>query len=77
MWEFFVKKDVQYNIRTKKLCKLPSVSSQRYGLNSLSFMGNLLWDIIDDEMKLSPSFEKSKRQIRSWDGSSCACFICN
>ena len=41
MWEFFVKKDVQYYLRTKELCKLPSVSSQRYGLNSISFRGSL------------------------------------
>ena len=38
MWDFFVKKDVPYNLRTKEQCKLPSVSSQRYGINSLSFM---------------------------------------
>ena len=35
MWDFFVKKDVPYNLRTKELCKLPSVSSQRYGINSV------------------------------------------
>ena len=62
--QFFRKKDVQYysvvqyNLRTKELCKLPSVSSQRYGLNSLSLRGSLLWSAIDDEIKLSPSLEK-------------------
>ena len=58
MWEIFVKKDVQYNLRTKELCKLHLVSSQRYGLNSLSFRGSLLWNTIDDEIELSPSLEK-------------------
>ena len=77
MWEFFVKKDVQYNLRTKELCKLPSVSSQRYGLNSLSFRGSLLWNTIDDEIKLSPSLEVFKKKVRSWNGISCTCFICN
>ena len=72
MWEFFVKKDVQYNLRIKELCKLPSVSSQRYGLNSLSFRGSLLWNNIDDEIKLSPSLEKFKKEIRSWNGISYA-----
>ena len=28
-------------------------------------------------IKLSPSLEKGKREIRSWDGSSCKCFIYN
>ena len=77
MWELFVKKDVQYNLRTKELCKLPSVSSQRYGLNSLSFRGSLLWNTIDDEIKLSPSLEVFKKKVRSWSGISCTCFICN
>ena len=62
VWEFFVKKDAQYNLRSKGLCKLPSVSSQRYGLNSLTFRGSLLWNTIDDEIKLSPSLEKLKRK---------------
>ena len=77
IWDFFVNKDVQYNLRTKELCKLPSVSSQSYGLNSLSFRGSLLWNTIDDEIRLSPSLEKFKKKIRSWNGISCTCFICN
>ena len=58
-------------------CKLPSVSSQRYGLNSLSFRGSLLWNTIDDEIKLSPSLEVFKKKVRSWNGISCTCFIGN
>ena len=71
------KKDVQYNLRTKELCKLPSVRSQRYGLSPLSFRSCLLWNAIDDEMKLSPSLEIFKKEIRSWNSISCTCFICN
>ena len=75
--EFFAKRDVQYNLHTKELCKLPSVSSQCYGLNSLSSSGSLLWNTIDDEIKLSPSLEVFKKEIRSWNGINCSCFICN
>ena len=42
MWELFIKKDVPYNLRSNKLCKIPSVNSQRYGISSLSFRGSLL-----------------------------------
>ena len=73
----FHEKDVLYNLRTKELCKFPSVSSQRYGLNSLSFRGSLLWNSIDDEIKLSSSLVISKKEIRSWDGINCKYFICN
>ena len=40
IWEFFAKKDVQYDLRTKELCKLPSVSSRGCVLNFLSFRGS-------------------------------------
>ena len=39
MWEFFVTEDIQYNPRSKELCKLPSERSQNYGLNSRSSRG--------------------------------------
>ena len=42
MWE----KDVPYNLRSKELCKIPFVNSQRYGISSLSFRGSLLWNAL-------------------------------
>ena len=46
MWEFFVKKDVPYNVCSNELCKIHSVNSQRYGISSLSFRGSLLWNAL-------------------------------
>ena len=73
----FRKKGVHYNLHTKELCKLPSVSSQRYGIDSLYLRGSLLWINIDDEMKLSSSLEEFRKEIRSCDGSNAKCYICN
>ena len=36
IWEFFVEKEIPYNLRTKVLCRLPQVQTNRYGPNSLS-----------------------------------------
>ena len=58
MWDFFIKKDVPYNLRTKELCKLPSVSSQRYGIKFLSLRGSLLWNALSDDLKLTTSLVK-------------------
>ena len=66
--------DVQYDLRTKELCKLPLVSSLCYGLNSPSFRGSLLWNSIDDEIQLLPSPVIFKKEIRSWDGINCKVF---
>ena len=76
MWDFFVKKDVPYNLRTKELCKFPLVSSQRYGVNSLSFRGSLLWNALSGDLKLTTSLVKLKKELHCWDGNNCTCYIC-
>ena len=43
MWEYFIKKDIPCNLRTKELCQHSFTNTQRYGINSLSLRGNLLW----------------------------------
>ena len=37
MAEFFIKKDLPYNLRKKDLCKLPAAKSLMFGTSSLSF----------------------------------------
>ena len=55
------KKDVPYNLRSNELCKIPSVNSQRYGINSLSFRGSLLSNALSDEIKLATSMNNLKK----------------
>ena len=57
--------------RTKEICKIPSVSSQRYGINSLSFRGSLLWNALSDDLKFTTSLLNFKKEIRCWDGNNC------
>ena len=61
MWEFFTKRDVPYGLRSSELCTIPSVNPQRYGINSLSFRGSLLWNALSDEIKLTTSAKKFKK----------------
>ena len=76
MWEFFIKKDVPYNLRSNELFKIPSVNSQRYGISSLSFQGSLLWNALSDEIKLATSINNFKKEIQQWYGRNCKCHIC-
>ena len=71
--ELFVEKDIPYNLRTKVLCRLPQAQTNRYGLDSLSFRGSLLWK---DEVKRAGTSTKFKKSIVKWDGKSCNCIIC-
>ena len=38
------------------------MSSQRYGINSLSFKGSLLWNALSDDLKLTTSLVKFKKK---------------
>ena len=76
MWEFFIKKDVPYNLRSNNLCKMPSVNSHQYGINALSFRGSFLWNALFDDKKLVTSIKIFKKEIQQWDGRNCKCHIC-
>ena len=51
VWEFHEKKCVEYNLRTENLCKLPTIKSTSFGLESLSFRGSFLWNTLDGSIK--------------------------
>ena len=63
MWEFFAEKDMPYNLHTKVLCRLPQAQIDRYGLDSLSFRGSLLWNTLKDEVKRAGTLTKFKKSI--------------
>ena len=73
LWEFHERKEVE--LRTKDLGKLPKIK-QRYGTESLSFRGSLLWNTLSDKIKQSPSLAAFKNQIKSWTGDKCTCRLC-
>lgn len=75
LWEFHERKEVAYDLRTKDLCKLPKIK-KRFGSESLSFRGNLLWNTLSDKIKQSPSLAAFKIQIKSWTGDKCTCRLC-
>ena len=76
MAEFFIKKNLPYNLRKKDLCKLPAAKSLMFGTSSLSFKGSLLWNTLRDNVKGAITIQKFKKEIRHWDGKNCTCHIC-
>ena len=61
MWEFFVKKDMPYHLRTKVLCRLPHAQTNRCGLDSLSIRGSLLWNTLKDGVKRAVTLTKLEK----------------
>ena len=44
IWHSHEKKEIQYDLRTKHLCKLQSTKTIKFGMESFSFRGSILWN---------------------------------
>ena len=64
LWECNEKKCVEYNLRTKSLCKVRTIRSTSFGLESLSFRGNFLWNTLDDSTQNGPTLLAFKYTIK-------------
>ena len=73
VWEFHEKK---YNLRAKSHCKLPTIKSASFGLESLSFRGSFLWNTLGDNIKNEPTLQAFKNTIKMWSGKECTSRIC-
>ena len=66
IWEFHEENVVKYDLRTINLCQLPKTQTIKFGIESLSFRGNLLWNSLSDQIKALPkscSFQNSDQAL--------------
>ena len=74
--EFFITKEISYDLRMKNLLQIPKVKTSSYGQSSLSFRGSILWNTLSDSIKSAQNIKEFKTMIRNWKGESCSCTIC-
>ena len=67
IWHIHERKESQY-LRTKHLFKLPITNTIKFGMESLSFRGSLLWNSLNDEIKELPTVASFKTKIKTWMG---------
>ena len=75
VWEFHKKKCLENNLRTKILCKFPTITSRNFGLESLSSKGIFLWNTLDDRSKNEPTLLAFKNKIKMHSGKEYTCRI--
>ena len=72
----YERKEIQYDLRTKHLCKLQSTKTIKFCMESLSFRGSILWNNLNDEIKELSTVASFKTKIKTWMGEKCNCKIC-
>ena len=68
----FVERTENYNLRSGNTLQLPKARTTTYGIESVSFLGSLLWHAL----KKSENLAVFKRKLRSWNGLDCKCRLC-
>ena len=64
IWHLHERKEIQYDLRTKHLCKLPITKTIKFGMESPSFRGSLLWNNLNDEIKELPTVASFKQRSK-------------
>ena len=70
MKEVFVQKDITYNLRNNLLFQISKTRTSSHGIESLSFLGCMLWNNLTDVFKTIKTLAAFKRQIKEWKDNS-------
>ncbi len=76
MAEVFVSKDMPYSLRGNNNLVLPRARTNQYGIDTIRFIGQKLWQTLPREIKESQSLEIFKRNIKSIKTFDCSCKLC-
>ena len=76
MKEIFMQRNISYSLRHGDDAQLPKVRTTSFGVESIAYLGNKLWQIVPQEIKQSNSLPIFKKQIRCWNGGKCNCRLC-
>ena len=77
MREFFQVKTFSHDLRDNSKLLQPKFNTIRYGRNTLTYYGAHLWNALPNEYKLVCDIENFKQMLRSWEGPTCCCSLCD
>ena len=76
LWDFFITKQIEYNLRIKNLVKLPQIKTHVFGRHPVTFRGSILWNTLSDGMKTCENVAAFKKKIKTCKGANCSCKLC-
>ena len=74
--QFSSKKLLPYSLRINNLLQLPNSRTKRYGHESLSFRGSIIWNQLPYQYKAAKTDNEFKMKVKNWKGYECTCHIC-
>ena len=74
--ELFSFSNNRYNLRSGSQFRQTSVKTVWNGLETVSYLGPKIWNMVPDEIKQKPSLSAFKTAIKEWKLDNCPCRIC-
>ena len=75
MNEIFVTRDTNYEWRSHTFL-VESINTISFGIESLRYFGQKIWNIIPNEIKASNSLKEFANRIKYWIPNECPCKLC-
>ena len=76
MNSIFEIKNIESNLRNKNNFKSRRIDSVRCGIDSLTYLGPKIWNIVPEDIKKSKSLNFFKTKIKKWIQGDCPCRLC-
>ena len=73
MKDIFKERNISYNLRRGNDAQLPKVRTTSFGIESIAYLGNKLWQLLPLGIKQSNTLPIFKKRIRCWKGDKCYC----
>ena len=65
-----------YNLRWCNDFRIPSIRTVYHGIESISFSGHKIWNILPDEIKQQTCLNSFKKSVKKWKSQDCPCRLC-
>ena len=73
---FFSRQNI-YNLQKLQELSISTKDTMNFGMETISYRGPQLWNLIPDKIKSEPSLELLKKKTRKWKYEPCSCRMCN
>ena len=65
-----------YSLRTTSHFRSRKIRTTKYGIETPSYLGPKLWNLVPNEYKIIESLEDFKAKIKTWVPMNCPCKLC-
>ena len=77
MKDYFLPKSISYILQRNDFLLVPKMKTTNYGIRTISFLGQKVWNSLPNEIKLSKNANQFKILIKDWYfENKCACNVC-